>query len=362
MANTSTITGSGPTVDGSELLDEDDPTQFAESNVYQDKTLVLICGGPEQRDPSDPVDLRSAVAEPGDPIRGNCGPEGPAWQAGDLYTSARFAAQRQFAEQVTQWTDKAGWAIITPEHGVVEPYVRLKPHQTTVTDLGGNELEADHRVDSPVRKRRPDGREIVTERDVWATRAAYGLMKWIAAHRPKGGHPSENEANTLLVVGSKDRIEPLRERGVFEWGIARMSGNPNTGFKQPLHTRFLFEEVGVETRSDQLAWLSDAVDHLDSVSPDTDQPEINEWRPESESRTCDHCGAESRTSTLVAVNDEVVCKSCYPDTCARCGSLTHENGLGNYPLCPDCQTEYGGQIREEYEPDPTTQTELPTVD
>jgi len=357
---TTTAIGSGPTAGGSDLLDDDDPTQFAESNVYQDKTLVLVVGGPEQRDPFDPVDLQSAVVDPHEPTCDNYGRKAPAWKAADLYTSTRFAAQRQFAEQVTQWTDKSGWAIISAEHGVVEPYATIKPYETTVDDLGGDERKADHRVDAPYRKRRPDGRENVTERDVWATRAAYGLMKWIATHRPDHALPWENEANTLLIVGSKEQVEPLRERGVFEWGIARMSGNPNKGVKQPLHTRYLFEEIGVEARSDQLAWLSDAVDHLDDVSPPTDQPEIGEWCPESEDRACDHCGADSRTSTLVAVNNEVVCESCYPDPCARCGSLTHENGLGSYPLCIDCQTEHGGQIREEHNPDPTIQTELPT--
>lgn len=67
----------------------------------------------------------------------------------------------------------------------------------------------------------------------------------------------ENNVNTLLVLAGQKYVEPLKERGVFEYGIARMTGDPNQGFKLPLETRFLFEEIENSGMFDQMSWMSD---------------------------------------------------------------------------------------------------------
>jgi hypothetical protein len=159
-----------------------------------------------------------------------------------------------------------------------------------------------------------------------------------------GADPWESDANTLLVLAGQDYVEPLRKRGVFEYGISRMTGDPNAGFTLPVETRFLFEELDAGGIGEQMAWLSDAVDRLDHAAEDAgEQYALGEWS--GDQRTCASCGETPPTVELDGYGGDPYCEACAPDRCARCGDWTHETGLGSYALCEDCQTDAGGQKR-----------------
>ena len=250
------------------------------SQVFQRGTLVLIGCGAAKRDPEDPTDLRLAVVEPGEPVRGDAGPLGPAWEAQDLYTSSYFAVKRAFAERVggvADGVDAPPWAILSAKHGVIEPSRPTCPYETRVDDLGVDPTDPEHRVPNRFRRRRPDGQEIVTEMDQWAASVAYGLARWVAGHRDRRDEPWQCRAKTVLVLAGERYVQPLRERGVFEYGIARMAGDPNEGYTLPVSFRYLFEEIDADGIGEQMAWLSDAVSRLDEPAGVTGQTSLGEW-------------------------------------------------------------------------------------
>jgi len=344
-----------PTADLS--LGDADPTIADLEDIYLDGTLVLVGCGAAKRDPEDPVDLHAAVVSPDEQVRKH-GPKGPAWEARDLYVSNYFRGNRELAETITRWTGDptTGWAILSAEHGVLEPWMPTTLYDTSIDDIGDDPTNPDHRVDNRWGRRRPDGREIVTEMDRWAADVATGLMRWIAGYRDDGAAPWDVNASTLLVLAGQKYLDPLRERGVFEYGIARMGGDPNVGYTQPLETRYLFEQFDDhEGMGDHMSWVSDATARLqDEIRDydDTAQAEVGQWT--GETRACDRCGVDAPATDLQRVDGEgvadgvtgVYCPDCLPGACNRCGDLTHETGHGTYPLCPDCQTERGGQILE----------------
>lgn len=169
----------------------------------------------------------------------------------------------------------------------------------------------------------------------------------------------KNNANTLLVLAGQKYVEPLKERGVFEYGIARMTGDPNQGFKLLLETRFLFEEIENSGMFDQMSWMSNAIGRLEQQVGDSDlgdQQEFDEWA--GERQECAECGCSPDGSTLIERDGTVYCEDCHPRRCARCDEWTTENGFGAYPLCTDCQTERGGQKREPLHAGPTEQTDI----
>lgn len=270
-----------PTADVGPSLALDPETEADENAIHLDGTLVLVGCGKAKRDPDDPVDLHAASVGPDEPMSDRPGAEtGPAWRAEDLYTSSYFAAKREFAELVTSWaSETSGWGILSAEHAMIEPWKQLTPYDTTIDDLGDDPTNPEHRVPNRFGRRRPDGQPIVTEMDRWAARVASALMRWIGGHRPRRAKPWENNANTLLVLAGKNYIEPLRSRGVFEYGIARMAGNPNEGYKQPLRTRFLLEEIDAGGIGEQMAWLSDAIERLG--------PHVTEQEPSEQTTLTD---------------------------------------------------------------------------
>lgn len=254
-------------------------------SIYLDGTLVLVGCGKAKRDPDNAVDLHAANVGPGEPMTDLPGAEtGPAWRAEDLYTSTYFGVKREFAEVVTQWAaarDGTPWTILSAEHGIVPHWKPLTPYDTSIKDLGDDPTNPAHRVNNSWRRRRPDGAEIVTEMDQWAATVAYGIGKWIAQFRPRRAKPWENDANTLLVLAGQGCIEPLRERGVFEYGIARMSGNPNRGYTLPVRTRYLFEEIDADGIGEQMGWLSDVIDRLQPLVNDRAATEQTILEPSS---------------------------------------------------------------------------------
>lgn len=340
-----------------ELRDTDRP------GIYLDGTLVLVGCGKAKRDPTDPTDVHLASTGPEEPMGpGWMDETGPAWRAEDLYTSSYFASKRSFAERVTAWThgyDATPWAVLSAEHAVVPNWQELTPYDTTISDLGDDPTNPEHRATHPFR--RPDGGEAVTQLDKWAANVALTLSKWVAGYREMGAKPWENDANSLLVLAGQDYIEPLRERGVFEYGNARMTGNPNEGFTFPLDVRFLFEEIPAGGMFEQMAWLSDALDRLPDQPAETEQHDLGKWN--GSTPTCDECGRSAPLVTLRDYDGMTCCEDCQPKECSRCGGFTHETAkFGTYPLCLDCRREDGGRIREAYGVDvSTTQDELQHV-
>jgi hypothetical protein len=225
--------------------------------------------GKAKRDPEDPTDLHVASVGPDEELRPN-GPTGPAWPARDLYTSPYFGVKREFAEAVTRGTreyDADGWAVLSAEHGVVPASRDLRPYDTRIDNLGDDPSNPDHRVENAFGRRRPDGEQIDTELDAWTARVATTLCRWVAGFRDRRAKPWKNDANTLLVLAGQDYLDPLKRTGVFENGIARMTGDPNEGFGFPLDTRFLFENIDAGGMGEQMAWLSDAVDRMSDAEP-----------------------------------------------------------------------------------------------
>ncbi|MFW5900483.1 MAG: DUF6884 domain-containing protein [Halodesulfurarchaeum sp.] len=270
MSNAITVT-SQPEV-GPTLEFGTDEQQTEEAEIYLDGTLVLIGCGKEKRDPGDPTDLHVAAVGPDEEFRNGTG---PAWEAQNLYTHWYFRAKADFAEIVSSWANDVeggppGWAILSAEHGILYPWEKVRHYDTTIEDLGGDESNPDHHVRNPYCRRRPDGREIVTERDLWATNVAYKLASWQADFRDQPGPFAADRANTLLVLAGEKYIDPLRERGVFEYGISKMVAGANGPLLPVKRTRFLFEELDAGGNGEQGSWLHDATDRVEShLSPDS---------------------------------------------------------------------------------------------
>jgi hypothetical protein len=252
------------------------------SDIYEHGALALIGCGASKRDPTDEDDLRVASVGPDESF----GPDwmdetGPAWKARDLYTSNYFHLKKQFAKRtagVEGGRDGTSpWAILSAKHHVLMPWEDVKYYNKSIDDLGDDETNPDHRVDNPYSLRRPDGREIVTELDQWTRLVAFGLMRWIASFRAVRDPPETTNAQTLFILAGQDYINPLRDHGVFKYGISRMTGNPNQLTEFPLHPRFLFEESDAAGNGEQMSWLSDAVDRLDEPAAPTEQATFEGW-------------------------------------------------------------------------------------
>ena len=254
------------------------------SDIYERGTLVLIGCGAAKRDPTDEADLRVASVGPDESF----GPEwtdetGPAWKARDLYTSNYFQLKKQFAERIAGVNGgregASPWGILSAEHHVLMPWEDVKHYDKSITQLGDDETDPDDRVKNPYGLHRPDGREIVTELDQWTRLVAFGLMKWIASFRAIRDPPGTTNAHTLFILAGQDYINPLRDHGVFKYGISRMTGNPNEWAGFPLERRFLFEEIDAAGNGEQMRWLSDAIGRLVEPAAPTEQVTFDGWIP-----------------------------------------------------------------------------------
>jgi len=255
---------------------EDDQQQTAAEQVFQDGTLVLVGCGKAKRDPDDPADVHLAEVGPDETLGPNWKDEtGPAWKAKDLYSANYFGVKRELAETLTQWdgdTESTPWAILSAEHGIVHPWEVLTPYDTTIEDLGGDPTNEDHHVHNGLNRRRPDGQEIVTEMDQWATSVAYGLSRWLSMFKEDAAPLWTGvDASSLLVLAGQDYIEPLRKRGVFEYGISRMAGDVNDIYELPVDVRFLFEEIEAGGIGEQMAWMSEAIEALGGTADRSEQ-------------------------------------------------------------------------------------------
>jgi len=345
--------------------DDGDPTEFHDPTPGHGNPLVLIGCGKQKRDPESHDDLRTAVPPETEVFRHSshgittAEDVGPAWQAKDLYTSTYFQLKRQYATALTTWTrDPPGWGILSAKHAFLWPFEPVTPYDHTVEDLGDDPTNPAHRVSNEFDLRCPDGRTVVTEQDMWARRVALGIASFVASHRDSGSHPADCSATSLLVLAGQRYLTPLRERGVFEYGISRLTGDPNSGYTFPVDPIFVFEEIDANGIGAQMSWLQTAIDRAGGVPAHTTQREINAFtdRPE---RYCDRCGVKAQQESLTSVDGVVVCNDCAPSRCARCDNFTFDSGIGGFPLCADCQTDTGNRmISEEHDSEPP-HTQLP---
>lgn len=260
---------------------DSDKKQTEREELYLDSTLVLVGCGKAKRDPENEADLHVASVGRDEKMSTLPGADsGPAWRARDLYTSNYFGVKSELADVVTSWArgyDADPWAVLSAEHGVVPCNRNLKHYDTTIDDLGDDPSNPEHRVPNRFSRRRPDGVEIVTEMDLWATNVAASLCRWVASFRDEKAKPWESDANEILILAGQDYIEPLRERSVFEFGISRMSGNPNEGYTFPLEPRYLFEELSAGGIGEQMGWMSGVIEQLEPLVNDnaeTDQQQL----------------------------------------------------------------------------------------
>lgn len=242
---------------------------MSQSNSALDEDLLegsiaLIGCGKAKRDVTDDDDLEEAVVAPGVEDRFT-GLEGPLWEAQDLYTSTYFTLKNNLAELVGQWfggPTSHGYAILSAEHDIVEPNELLAPYDTTVDDLGDDPDNPQHQASAP--HLRPDGEYVVTEMDLWASEVAIRLTRWVSRFSTNGDGIGD-DAETLLVFTGSSYLEPLRERGVFEYGTSRMSDHDGMGSELDLDVRFVFDEIDASGIGKQMGWLSDQIDRLEPI-------------------------------------------------------------------------------------------------
>ncbi|WP_435065935.1 DUF6884 domain-containing protein [Halobaculum sp. EA56] len=130
-------------------------------------------------------------------------------EARELYTSTYFAKKREYAETVGD-----EWAILSAEHGLVEPDDELDPYETHIDDLNGDAL------------------------DELAHKVGLELIEWLGATDP---------ADEIVVLAGRSYVDPLRERETFHAGI-----DPAVSFP--------FEQLDLGGIGEQMSWLGERVD------------------------------------------------------------------------------------------------------
>lgn len=233
--------------------------------------LVLIGCGKAKRHPNDDHDVKKAVIGPNDSVQDSpYADESPAWAARDLYTSAYFGKKRNFAETVTEWASDRltpAWAILSAEHGIIFPDEIVSRYNTTVDDLGTDPENPEDRVsidNIANQPRRPDGKVVATEMDMWAHDVATTLSSWVKSFQPldMADPQSRQGATNLLVLAGQRYLDPLRERGTFTYGSSRIYRVSDSKSGLPIQTRFLFEEIDAGGNGEQMRWLDNAVQRI----------------------------------------------------------------------------------------------------
>jgi len=100
-------------------------------------------------------------------------------------------------------------------------------------------FDPDDRVENTYQRRRPDGQEIVTEMDLWATNVAYSLSRWVAGFREQGFPDLDHVASLVAVLQRKmrplddqyDRIDSLPFTAVVSLEVYREI----LGIDSPVH-------------------------------------------------------------------------------------------------------------------------------
>ena len=132
--------------------------------------------------------------------------------AKDLYTSTYFAKKREYAVELGDF-----WAVLSAEHGLIEPTAEIAPYDTTISDLDEDDLgELAHSV-------------------------GIGLIDWVAHLAGSGVTVDE-----IVVLAGRSYIHPLKEREAFAAGIEAPVVYP-------------LQQNNLGGIGEQMAWLSDRI-------------------------------------------------------------------------------------------------------
>jgi hypothetical protein len=133
--------------------------------------------------------------------------------ARDLYTSTYFEKKRDYAESVGD-----EWMILSAKHGLIAPESKFSTYDTSIDDLGGDELDA------------------------LAHQVGMTLIDWAAY----GG-----DVERVAVLAGKRYLQPLRMRDAFSAGVSARVVYP-------------LQQNDLGGIGEQMAWLgerADAADH-----------------------------------------------------------------------------------------------------
>jgi hypothetical protein len=219
----------------------------------RDGTFVVIGCGSAKRNPNDDSDLADAVWTPEEHDV-----EVPYWRAQDLYTSSYFRLKRDYAERMTDWTDRdedKAWAILSAEYGLVLPDQPIPYYDTNAKDLP-NQPPSNDAPDT-----RPDGNPIKNRADEWAYDVAQNLEAWTQLFAKNS--ESESRCQRLLILaGDTHYTGPLRKRGAFN-GLANIS---RTSPGLAVEPEFPFNEIDAAGIGEQMGWLSETNKRLTEVA------------------------------------------------------------------------------------------------
>ena len=132
------------------------------------------------------------------------------WEARELYTSTYFAKKFRYAEEIGDQQ-----AILSAEHGLLYPWERIEPYDTSIDDLDDAELEG------------------------WADLVITELEEWTSWELSNG----TDEIDVEILAG-QSYLEPLRST------LDLIRG--------PITFSYPFDETsGI---GDQLAWLTERIE------------------------------------------------------------------------------------------------------
>ena len=184
--------------------------QTQDFETVAEKPVVMADGGQVEGDNERFVIVGCGAAK-------RDGSYGQTYPAKDLYTSTYFKKKREYAE-----VRGDHWMILSAEHGLVPPNAELRPYETSIDDLGEDDL------------------------DQLAHEVGMDLIDWVAWEQGNGV-----EVDEIVVLAGKKYIEPLRERETFHAGI-----EPTVVF--PLQQNDL---GGI---GEQMSWLKSRVEAQES--------------------------------------------------------------------------------------------------
>ncbi|MFC7078040.1 DUF6884 domain-containing protein [Haloarcula halophila] len=194
--------------------------------------------------------------------------------ARNLYTSSYFAVKRKYAKAAVQWARTAdrranAWGVLSAEHGVLLPRQTVAPYDTTVEDLRGEPIDGEPHY------RLPSGDRVATRLDQWALRVHSALGDWL--RRPFAADQQESPCRELVVLAGSDYVDALCEREIFDGRPTAIRTDRETYRALPpkATVRFPFQEREFDGMFDQMAWLSDRAEDLDTAATPARESELS---------------------------------------------------------------------------------------
>lgn len=182
--------------------------------------------------------------------------------AEELYTSTYFDLKKQYAKlRSSPREDAPGWSILSAEHDRLYPGLEVEPYDTTIEDLRGEPSPVE--PDAYQHTNYPWDEPLYHDRlDFWTRRVHFGLASWLDM---KSGFPEEKpHCRRLIVLAGERYLEPLFENNVFE--------------PFPWENRFPFKENDFGGIGEQMSWLKDEIEFLESMQNDVVEAQQSDVR------------------------------------------------------------------------------------